>query len=256
MIIVLNNFNLKVNLFNSVLTQTWVELQKNLQCNPDTVLFNTVVDPNQFKNLIEKTNKEFGFNWKINPKTQEDYNSMHKDIETASNENKAKLQKVHNLLHVYENKHDSSATQLQLVWSDSLGKFYKKKAIKVAMPSKINSFFKQVKRGDVILGYPHVGKSPESCLKQNDNTKLYQTCRLHDTVATDIVVILKDTICSTTESQLLEWYDANKDSIANTFTKEDMLKYHGYAKIGEVADLSMLNEIEKLKSFKYLELQI
>ena len=96
----------------------------------------------------------------------------------------------------------------------------------------INSlpFQKKIKRGDVYLGFPHVGKSPEVCMLQDDNSNLLQTCRLHDKITCDLLISIVDQVCQTDE-QLITWYEENK---ITTFTKEEMLKYNGWATIGEV----------------------
>ena len=65
---------------------------------------------------------------------------------------------------------------------------------------------------------------------QNDNSNLPQTCRLHNKIVCDILISIVDNTCETDE-QLVSWYKENKITM---FTKEEMLKYNGWARIGEV----------------------
>ena len=107
------------------------------------------------------------------------------------------------------------------------------------MPDNAESFEKELKYGDVYLGFPHIGKSPEVCMLQNDNSNLKQTCRIHNKIVCNILISLKELNCASDE-QLISWYDENKITM---FTKEEMLKYNGWAKIGEVINK---DDIEKM----------
>ena len=111
--------------------------------------------------------------------------------------------------------------------------------ISVDMPSDVEPFEKKLKYGDVYLGFPHVGKSPEVCMLHNDNSNLLQTCRIHNKIVCDILISIIDHTCET-DAQLISWYDENKITM---FTKNEMLKYNGWATIGEVINK---NEIKNM----------
>jgi hypothetical protein len=220
--------NIKIKMFDKIRSKAWLKLYQSLNVEPDRIIPNLPISDEEFAVKIKKANDLFGFDWPLIPDTQEKYNDMHKDIETASEKKADLLQSIHHDLHVKEV--GNNATQIQVVWSESLGQFYDKKQIGVAMPIDAEPFEKKIKRGDVYLGFPHVGKSPEACMLQNDNSNLFQTCRLHDKITCDLVISIVDQVCKTDE-QLISWYEENKITM---FTKEEMLKYNGWATIGEV----------------------
>jgi hypothetical protein len=232
--------NLNIKLLDKVITKKWMELHQSLDVDPDSIIDNNSISDDMFVKDIQEANKEFGFNWATNPKTQDEYNQMHKDIETAPKDKADQLQSIHNHLHVKE-AGNNKASQIQFVWSESLGQFYKKQPIEYDMPKDAEPFDKTIAYGDVYLGYPHVGKSPEVCMSQNDNSNLEQTCRIHNKIVCDILISLVDVTCKS-DNQLLEWYDNNKITM---FTKEEMLKYNGWAKIGEVINKEQINNIDR-----------
>tara|TARA_X000000950_G_scaffold287884_1_gene402157 strand:- start:3828 stop:4574 length:747 start_codon:yes stop_codon:yes gene_type:complete len=223
--------NLQIKLLDNVTANTWLALYKSLGVNPDFIQDSATAASkaeNEFGDSIKKANEEFGFNWPLSPTTQDDLNLMHKEIETAPKDQADRLRIIHDQLHSREQQ--KGVSQIQIGWADSLGQFFKKKAVNKEMPPNAEPFQKNINYGDVYLGYPHVGKSPELCMKQKDNDNLAQTCRLHDTIICDFNIALCDGICDT-DADLSDWFDQNKITM---FTKEDMLKYNGWAKIGEV----------------------
>lgn len=231
--------NIQIQLLDNVVAKRWLALYQNLDVEPDKITHNAGISDSDFAKKIRKANKLFGFDWPENPSTQEDFNMMHKDIETASKDQADVLQDVHNDLHVKESN-GSVASYIQIMWNESLGQFYKKKPISYDMPENAEPFSKSIKYGDVYLAYPHIGKSPEICMLQNDESNLPQTCRLHNKIVCDIIISLADITCNTDE-QLLSWYDKNKITM---FMKEEMLKYNGWAKIGEVINKKDLPSID------------
>ena len=232
--------NLKIKLLDKVITKKWLKLYQSLDIDPDSIIDNNHISDYIFVKDIQEANKNFGFNWDTNPTTQYEYNKMHKDIETAPKDKADVLQKIHDHLHIKE-AGNNKASQLQVVWSKSLGQFYKKQPIDCAMPKDAEPFDKTIAYGDVYLGYPHIGKSPETCMLQNDNSDLKQTCRIHNKIVCDILISLVSLTCKS-DDQLLEWYDDNKITM---FTKEEMLKYNGWAKIGEVINKEQINNMDR-----------
>jgi hypothetical protein len=232
--------NLNIKLYDTVMTRAWLKLYLNLNINPDLIIDNSGISNETFTNDIQEANKKFGFDWPTNPTTQNEYNQMHKDIETAPKHKADLLQSIHNHLHVRE-AGDNGASQIQFCWTESLGQFYKKKPVLIDMPEDAEPFSKKLKYGDVFLGFPHIGKSPEVCMLQNDNSNLPQTCRLHNKIVCDILISLVDRICDTDE-QLLSWHGTNEITM---FTKEKMLKYNGWAIIGEVINKDDIVNIDR-----------
>jgi len=232
--------NLKIKLLDKVITKKWLGLHRRLNVAPDLIIDNNSISDDIFVKDIQEANKNFGFNWATNPTTQDEYNKMHKDIETAPKDKANVLQKIHDHLHIKE-AGNNKASQIQIVWSDSLGQFYKKQPIDCDMPSNAEPFDKTISYGDVYLGYPHIGKSPETCMLQNDGAILKQTCRIHNKIVCDILISLVELTCKS-DNQLLDWYEDNKITM---FTNEEMLKYNGWAKIGEVINKEQIDNIDR-----------
>lgn len=228
--------DLQIELNNSILANTWMALHEDLNIPHDEVLNDSQIDKEQFRQSILEANDLFGFNWPLYPNTQQEFNKMHKDIETAPKDKADVIQSVHNQLHVMES--GGGVSQIQFAWNKSLGQFFKRKPVFKEMPKNAEPFAKQISLGDVFLGYPHVGKSPESCMLHNDNENLLQTCRLHDRISPDIVIrIAEGTQYCDTDKKLEKWYDDNK---INIFSKQDMLKYNGWPVIGTVVNKKAL----------------
>src|SRR5210317_2152229 len=94
--------NIKINLLDNVMARKWMKLYQSLSVTPDQIIHNTGISDIDFANKIKTANELFGFNWPVNPRTQEDYNMMHKDIETAPKDKADLLKRIHNDLHVKE----------------------------------------------------------------------------------------------------------------------------------------------------------
>jgi len=230
--------NLEIQLDDTNLAKSWLSLYQSLNVDPDMIIDNSPINDDVFAEDIRQANSTFGLDWPEYPKTQAEYNKMHKDLELASPKMADKLQYIHNRLHVKESQGDRS--QIQISWSDSLGQFYKKKPINQKMTSAVEPFSKEIKYGDVYLGYPHVGKSPQEAMRHNDNKFLKQTCKLHDTIVCDILISLVDRYCDS-DDELIEWYDREKITF---FSKEDMLKYNGWPKIGHVVNKNQIMKLD------------
>jgi len=242
----INNLEIKLN--DSVVANKWKELHTSLNIAPDELLDDAEISQETFTAQIKKANSLFGFDWPVNPATQEDYNKMHKDIETAPKDKADIIQSIHHKLHVRESG-GNRPSQIQIAWTKSLGQFYRKKAIFKEMPADAEPFAKQIKFGEVFLGYPHVGKSPESCMLHEDNRQLEQTCRLHNRIGTDIIIrIAPGTHYCNTDKKLEQWYDKNK---IDMFSKEDMLKYNGWSVIGEVVNKDELQRYELTSTINF-----
>ena len=77
-------------------------------------------------------------------------------------------------------------------------------------------------------------------MEQKETENLRQTCRLHDTICLDIAIAKNDAVCDT-DRKLSDWFDQNKITF---FTKEKMLKYNGWGKIGEVVNKDTIDNMD------------
>ena len=144
--------NIVIKLLDNVLAKEWLALYLSLGVDPDFILDSAVAGHmarTSFQETVKQANREFNFNWPLNPTTQEELNAMHKDIETAPGIDAHKFRIIHDQLHSKE-IHNGTG-QYQIGWADSLGKFYRKKDIKKKIPDHANNFSKKIKRGDVFL---------------------------------------------------------------------------------------------------------
>jgi hypothetical protein len=101
--------------------------------------------------------------------------------------------------------------------------------------------------GDVIVNYPHVGKSPWMCLKTKDNSNLKQTCRLPDACPPGFFVLLENCRLQQDQmhTQLIQWYKDNEDQLKDLFTIEEMLAYSGEYKIGTILNKDQIPLLQK-----------
>ena len=229
------NLTISIALNNNANTKAWINLHKNLEIQPDTIISNTPINKEELRTAIENANKKFNFNWPVYPNNQTQFNKMHKDIETLQEDQVDLIHNVHNFLHTYESK--GNFTNVQISWAKNLGQFYKEKPIKV--PLEEVNFAKEWHPGEVIIGYPHVGRSPHSCMITNDNMKLQQTCKLHDHISTDFIINVSSKQ-QTDDNKLSKWYDQNSQVLKNIFTKDQGLNHNGYLVIGKVENFNKL----------------
>jgi hypothetical protein len=210
----------------------------------------------RFLRNAERARELFGFQWDVTQFSQEDFNAWHKDIETFdlsrhppwSQEKGDFFIELHNSLHAAEKiKHLLDQTHIetrpflmQVRWHEHSRAWLE--------PARFCDD-QNLERGDIIAGYPHVGKSPEWCMQDGDDINLAQTCRLPDACPCGFLINFEThwhTVADRDRrrQRLLEWYDKHADQLGMMFDREKMLQYHGFYRLGRIRDLSMLSELE------------
>jgi len=215
--------------------------------------------------LANKANQVLNFDWDLSQLTQESFNKWHRDIELLDPSQQPSWTQdqdhffidLHNALHEAEPNNPGrfvkNRTFIQVKWYDS----------SLAWPEEPTHEC-VLRRGDVTVDYPHVGKSPWISMLHGDNQKLQQSCRLADACAPGFFIFLEgvnelefekinNQQRSQQHSRLLEWYQANRDQLESLFSSEQMLSYYGNVRVGKVKDLSQL-ELLKKASFRTMRL--
>lgn len=209
-----------------------------------------------FLKYAREAKEIFKFNWDLNTLTQENFNHWHKDIETfdiskhppVTKEKEHHFFSLHTALHKVEGLKlfgptnrtsllpGNQVTRLQISWFE----YHKSWPV-------IPKFGYQFTIGDVIVDYPHVGKSPWQCLKTKDNSNLKQTCRLPDACPPGFLVLLENYILQQDQmhTQLIQWYKDNEDQLKDLFTIEEMLAYSGEYKIGTILNKDQIPLLQK-----------
>jgi hypothetical protein len=201
-----------------------------------------------FLEHAQQAKKIFNFDWDIDVLSQENFNLWHRDIETLdlSHIKPYPFEKfqffasLHNVLHNTETAYSTSlhfATKppperLQVKW-------FEKSSPWLVKPKFDHS---QLNPGDVVIDYPHVGKSPMVCLANNDNSILRQSCRLPDACPRSFHIILvhKGQSLEILHQRLVQWYNTHEDQLKGLFTIEDMLNYAGEYKIGTLVNKNLI----------------
>jgi hypothetical protein len=199
--------------------------------------------------------KLFNFNWYLTNLTQDNFNTWHRDIETFdlskhppwSEEKGNFFIDLHQYLHYAEPSNQSSSTLLperhfiQIKWfSESIP--WPEKPIFIPRT--------EIRAGDVITDFPHVGKSPWVSFLQNDVENLQQSCKLPNACPPGMNIVLtnyfKGGSVTVQQKQLVNWYQKNIDQLATIFTQEEMLTYDGEYRIGylkNAEDLQLLKTV-------------
>lgn len=197
----------------------------------------------------------FNFNWDLTRLTRENFNHWHRDIETFDlslyppyTEEKARFfVDLHSELHLIENRIVENLKDSNLIRTSCSIKWF---APSVPWP-EIPKFIPRlaVKTGDVIMDFPHVGKSPWTSFQHNDVENLTQSCKLPNMCAPGFVIALTekyysnhylDKLIRQERQQLIDWYQTNIDTLGKMFSQEEMLAYDGEYCIGRLENLEQL----------------
>jgi hypothetical protein len=214
----------------------------------------------QLENFLHKAQQAkeiFNFDWNLNSLTQENFNIWHRDIENfdlskyppCTQEKDHFAIDLHSALHMIENRMLDHLKPKKMFQQTSC-------SIKWFAPSlpwpEIPKFKSrlEVEKGDIIVDYPHVGKSPWTSFENNDTTHLEQSCRLPDMCAPGFYISLvgtgypekiKQQKIQQEKEQLILWYQENITVLEKMFTQEQMLTYDGVYCIGKIQDLKQID---------------
>lgn len=206
--------------------------------------------------LANRAKQIFKFDWDLNNLSQENFNLWHKDIETfdLSRYPPWSQEKGDFFIDLHSALHDAESVELKnnnenFVRPIILIKWFEKSLCWPEIPNFVPD--SDIRVGDVLTDYPHVGKSPAVCMEQNDDKHLAQSCRLPDACPPGFLIklfqkdvqISKDEIYKRNNLQklkLIEWYEKNIDVLSKMFTVDEMLAYNGQYRIGRIKNLDVI----------------
>lgn len=208
-----------------------------------------------FLNKARAAIEMFKFEWDLTNTTQDNFNKWHRDIETFdlskhppwSQEKGNFFLDLHTSLHAAEPLRNTSSSRRNLI------------SIKWFAPSipwpeipEFKSNF-DIKSGDIITAYPHVGKSPWACYWQNDSENLKQCCRLPDACPPGFNICLSGNVLNEDikqkaiqkrHQQLSEWYQQNLNQLESLFTQDQMLAYDGSYCVGRLKNIEQISVLK------------
>lgn len=209
----------------------------------------SIVD--EFLAKAVKGKQMFNFEWDLNDLSQDNFNKMHRDIENFATNNRADDSTFKFFINLHEDLHKaeraiSNLSQPDWNLSPTLQlKWFGPSTPWLSQPKFIHR--SELQPGDVIAGYPHVGKTPLNTMKNNDVSTLETMCKIPDAYPPSLHIILANTMSvkedNRLKDQLSKWYDNHSSRLMNLFTKEQMLMYYGEFKIGTIS----LDDVEILK---------
>jgi hypothetical protein len=209
-----------------------------------------------FLNKARKAIEIFKFDWDLTNTTQDNFNKWHRDIETFdlskyppwSQEKGNFFIDLHTSLHSAEPMgHKSSIRSMITI------KWFAPSIPWPEIPEFKSNF--DVKLGDIITDYPHVGKPPWNCYQQNDLENLKQCCRLPDACPPGFYISLyngpngnsKPDLIQKRKQQLSEWYQQNINQLESLFTCDQMLAYDGVYCVGRLKNIEQVSFLRTAK---------
>jgi len=214
-----------------------------------------------FLNKARRAVDMFKFDWDLTNVSQDNFNKWHRDIETFdlskhppwSQEKGDFFIDLHTFLHAAESDIVSKIISLPATgWRDIIKIKWFEKSIPWPEIPKFKSRL-DIESGDIITDYPHVGKSPWICYKQNDSANLKQFCRLPDACPPGFDIILtgkrlnadfKRNLIEKRQQQLIEWYQQNINQVGSLFTQDQMLTYDGVYCVGRLKNIEQVSFLQ------------
>jgi hypothetical protein len=238
-----------------------------------------------FLSKAKQAKELFNFDWDINVLSRENFNHWHRDIETFdlsqhppyTQEKGDFFIALHGALHLVEDRAIQKEQESNCKTKNFSVLSFLKKLFDTSVPA--NPAFRrtscsikwaeknvpwpeipkfksrlEIKKGDIIVDFPHVGKTPWTSMQNNDVENLEQSCKLPDVCPPGFVIALTDS-CDATgrnrlkliqqqEQQLIDWYQQNIHTLSKLFSQEKMLMYNGEYCIGHVENLDQLQLLQ------------
>ena len=202
----------------------------------------------------------FDFNWNLDALTRENFNHWHRDIETFDLAKHPPYTKekgdffiaLHSALHLVEERAIQKGQESNFKRTSCSIKWFEKSVPWPETPKFKSSL--ELQKGDIIVDFPHVGKSPWTSMQNNDVENLEQSCKLPDMCPPGFIIVMTDN--SSTQSsnktkliqqqqqQLIDWYQQNIDVLSKMFSQEEMLYYNGEYCIGRLENLAQLDLLQ------------
>jgi hypothetical protein len=233
---------------------------KKLQRPADRIYYtknkNEVIE--EFLIKARKAKIWFDFEWNLEDLNQDNFNLWHRDIESfdLSKYPPWTQEKGDFFIDLHASLHDTEGKILEI---DSSSSKIQRRHIQIKWfyhsvdwpetPKFIS--YNDVGAGDIIADYPHVGKTPMTCMLQNDNSALEHSCRLPDACPASFFIHLSEQLkkidLDKTQQQLKEWYESNRNQLEHKFSMEKMLHYDGLFRIGKIENPQHISVLQTCK---------
>lgn len=240
------NFDpLQIELINHPVADKFINLVKNHYTNyPVVFRDNLKYNMTYFEQLAKEANSKLGWKWKTENITEPDTVVMHKDLESALNDEgdfsvipehlDNLIHELHYCLHrVRFNESNNRSGHFQIEWFTN--NF-------VELDSDF-TFSNTVNFGDLILQNPFVGHNPLKCYYDNDYENITRTCRIPNRIKSGIVLVSTESIpCPNFDDYFNWWHTKGKDFV-DAVGYDTIVKYTGEGKIGEVTNKDLFASI-------------
>lgn len=188
-----------------------------------------------FVQLVNRAERELGWNWHRDNYNLDTTTLLHKDIEqylaqgfeNIPEEHDEILHELHFALHAIENGSKRNSW-LQIEWYNNAGFFMSEDEY----PAKLKPEF-----GDIRLQNPYVGHHPLYVYEQKDTHNILQTCKFHDFVKPGInLVINSETEYKFEQEKYVSWFETHAPDFVKLHSIEKLCKFTGHPVVGSVVN--------------------
>jgi hypothetical protein len=199
--------------------------------------------PEYFHSLCLRAKEELGWSWIRDDYSLEQTTDMHKNIESTLEKTESfknipgnqqnLIHEAHFCIHQMQYSTQGRTPSIQIEWFND---DYED------LPNDAD-FRVDLEFGDLILQNPYVGHPPLQCWQQNDYKNIDRTCQFHDVIKPGIKINTTDLAPKLDLDVYKSWWTNKCGEYVQKVGWENILKYTGFPKIGEVIDKDNLRRI-------------
>lgn len=203
-----------------------------------------------FNQLVDRAERELGWNWRRDNYDLATTTLLHKDIEqylaqgfeNIPAEQDKILHELHFALHAIESG-SKRTSWLQIEWFNDNGF----SITEDEYPAKLKMEF-----GDIRLQNPYVGHHPLYIYEQKDSYNIGQTCKFHDFVKPGInLVIAPETEYNFDQEQYLEWFKIQAPEFVKQHGVDRLRKFTGHPIVGSVVNKEDLKTVVEMPIIEF-----
>tara|TARA_R110000803_G_scaffold169041_1_gene232090 strand:+ start:1105 stop:1893 length:789 start_codon:yes stop_codon:yes gene_type:complete len=199
--------------------------------------------PEYFHSLCLRVKEELGWDWIRDDHSIDQTTNMHKNIENTLEKTESfrnipgdqqnLIHEAHFCIHQMQYSKQGRTPFIQIEWFND---DYED------LPADAEFTFAP-EFGDLILQNPYVGHPPLQCWQQNDYKNIDRTCQFHDIIKPGIKINTTDVKLELDLDMYKSWWINKCSDYVQKVGWENILKYTGFPKIGEVIDKDNLRRI-------------
>lgn len=205
-----------------------------------------------FRQLCQRANDELGWDWVRESYPLSVTTILHKDIEEflargfhhIPEQYDDLLHELHYALHALQNG-PAQRDWIQVEWFNDSG---------IPMPVDF-AFVRKLKFGDVKLQNPYVGHDPSFVFRQQDHSKISQTCKFHDLVRPGLNIMTTD-LEFQPPGNYISWFRKHAGQWVEQQGEEKILRYTGWPCIGKVKNIDILKKLVNEPVIKFESIQV